>query len=171
VTVTEQPKPKRLWPVAAGAVGALVLIAATILATLAVTAPEEPQQPAAAQPLSAWEQEQSEPEQPTEEPAPTTGPTLSASNLTLTPKVIKKHCFGSAGCNVEVKVEVGYDGPTLSPDDTWEVVYEVKGDEDGPIIDSFELTGDRYDQDEISVSTKSNKTKISVKVTSIERQG
>ncbi|WP_328459440.1 hypothetical protein OHA21_27115 [Actinoplanes sp. NBC_00393] len=164
-----EPKQKRLWPVAAGAVAALVLIAATILATLAVTAPDEPQQPAA-QALSAWQQEQEVPT-PTVEPTPTAGPTLSAANLTLTPKVIKKQCFGSAGCSVEVKVEVGYDGPTLSPDDTWEVIYEVKGDEDGPIIDSFELTGDRYDQDEISVSTKTSKTKISVKVTSIERQG
>lgn len=169
-----EPKQKRLWPVAAGAVAALVLVTATILATLAVTAPKDV--PAADQPVSAWDQEQQEeaataPAIPAEEPTPTTGPTLAAANLTLTPKVTEKQCFGSAGCSLTVKVEVGYDGPALSQDDTWEVVYEVKGDESGPIIESFELTGDRYDQDEINMSTKSSKTKISVKVTSIERQG
>ncbi|BCY13187.1 hypothetical protein L3i22_082750 [Actinoplanes sp. L3-i22] len=85
----------------------------------------------------------------------------------MTPKITKKQCFGSAGCNVRIKVEVGYDGPTLSEDDTWEVTYQVIGDESGPIVGTFELTGTKYDQDEISLSTKSSTTKISVKVTDV----
>ncbi len=146
--------------------GAVILVALTILGTLAITHRDKPKAAASPEAASAWDLEQAQPE-----PAETTtapGPALSATDLTLTPKVTKKQCFGSAGCNVSIKVEVGYGGPALSEDDTWEVTYQVTGDESGPIVGTFELTGTKYDQDEISLSTKNSKTKISVKVTGVD---
>ncbi|GAB2594310.1 hypothetical protein Aab01nite_82810 [Paractinoplanes abujensis] len=89
--------------------------------------------------------------------APTVSPTLSLADLDLTPKVVKNQCFGSAGCSVLVKVEMGYGGTPLILDETWEVTYELTGDETGPIIGTFELAGSRYDQDEIHLSTRSSK--------------
>lgn len=153
------------WIATTFGAGAVILIALTILGTLAITHHDKPEAAASPTPASAWDLEQAAPAPTETTPAP--GPTLAATDLTLTPKITKKQCFGSAGCNVQIKVEVGYDGPTLSEDDTWEVTYQVTGDESGPIVGTFELTGTKYDQDEISLSTKSSKTKISVKVTDV----
>ncbi|MEU8242250.1 hypothetical protein AB0C07_28700 [Actinoplanes missouriensis] len=164
---------QRSWIITgAAAVGLALAVSATLILTaLAIRDADEPQAaPATTTPTSAWEREQQAlGEEPAETAEPTAepGPTLSVSDLKLTPKVVKKQCFGSAGCNVSVKVEVGYDGPALSPDDTWEVTYEVTGDESGPIIGTFELAGERYDQNEISMSTRSSKSKIGIKVTDV----
>lgn len=104
-------------------------------------------------------------------PAPTSY-TPKIKDFALTPKILDKECFGSAGCNVEVKVEVTYAGPTLlSEDDTWLITYEVTGDEDGPVIGSLELTGDVYEVNDEFLSTKSSKTKVSIKVTDVEKVG
>lgn len=107
------------------------------------------------------------------EPTPTitAGPTLEASAIKLTPKVVEKQCFGSAGCNVTVRIEMTYDGPDLSSDGTFEVTYDLTGDEDGSIIGTFEVTGSQYTQDEQTLSTKSSKTKLTVKVTRVDRTG
>lgn len=108
------------------------------------------------------------------EPAVTTttaGPKPYPNQFKLTPKTVSKQCFGSAGCIVEVQVKAEYSGETLSEDDTWQVTYTLTGDESGPIIESFDLTGTTYDVSTISLSTKSSKTKISVKVTDVEKVG
>lgn len=98
--------------------------------------------------------------------------TPKVKDFALTPKILDKECFGSAGCNVEVKVEVIYAGPALlSEDDTWLITYEVTGDEDGPVIGSLELTGDVYEVNDEFLSTKSSKTKVSIKVTDVEKVG
>lgn len=107
-------------------------------------------------------------------PAVTTRPAAArpaASQFRLTPKITEKQCFGSAGCNVTLKVQVGYHGAPLSEDDTWEVTYEISGDESGPIIGSFETTGTTYDVRTEMLSTKSSKTKIAIKVTDVEKVG
>jgi hypothetical protein len=65
----------------------------------------------------------------------------------------------------------GYNGPTLSDDDTWLVTYEISGVDDGPLIGSFEMTGDEYTVNEEDVQTKSSKSKVTVKVTSVEKVG
>jgi hypothetical protein len=101
----------------------------------------------------------------------TSGPILTTSNITLSLKTTDKQCFGSAGCNVSVKVEMGYDGAPLSEDETWEVTYSLTGDESGPIIGSFEVTGTQYNEQEESLTTKSSKTKVAVKVTGVEKIG
>lgn len=108
--------------------------------------------------------------EPTTE-APTVGPTPQVKDITLTVKVTDKQCFGLAGCNVDIKLDLGYVGPSLSPDDTFEVTYQVTGDESGPIIGTLELTGDQYTVPEHSLSTRSSRTKILVKVTGVDKVG
>lgn len=100
-----------------------------------------------------------------------TGYTPKPSDFILTPKITDKQCFGSAGCNVDLEVKMTYAGAGLSDDDTWLVTYEITGDESGPIIGSIEVKGDTYEINDESLSTKSSKTKISIKVTDVEKRG
>ena len=87
----------------------------------------------------------------------------------LTPKITGRQCFGSAGCNIKFKVKMVYTGPGLPEDDTWAVTYEVSGVEDGPAINTFEITGDEYTYDDGEQgSTPSSSTKLKVKVTDVE---
>jgi hypothetical protein len=166
--VTPPPAPKTTWLVVTGLALALVIGVATVIGALAINsrksgAPAAPVTSATATATPAVVVDA--------ETTPTLGPTPSATDFELTPKTTEKQCFGTAGCSVTVKVEVGYEGPALSSDDTWEVTYELTGDESGPIIGSFELTGEQYDQNEVSMSTPSSKTKIKVKVTSVSKVG
>jgi hypothetical protein len=186
------------WAVPVAAVGALALVGGTVAATLHVTdargaaaARSVDAQPTRAP--SAWELEQQQrnsssdsgtselglpaalpdelPADLPTEPEPTYEPSLVAADIKLTPKVLEKNCFGSAGCNVKIKLRMTYSGPDLSPDDTFEVTYEVRGDEDGPVVGTFEVTGSEYSVPKELLSTRSNNTKISVKVTDVEKIG
>lgn len=95
-------------------------------------------------------------------------PDPDPEDFSLKVKVLKKQCFGSAGCNVTYRVEVGYDGPELDPDVTYELTYEVRGVEDGPAVNTLELTGDAYETDkEEHASTSSTSTKLKAVVTDI----
>jgi hypothetical protein len=101
-------------------------------------------------------------------PAPVITPELD--RLQLTPKIKERQCFGSAGCNITFVVEAGWD-VTLDPNVTWEVTYEVTGVEDGPLIGTFEITGDRYEQSETSAQVPKASTKLRVRATGISRVG
>lgn len=105
---------------------------------------------------------------------PATRPAGSAtpkvSDFTLTPKITRKHCFGSVGCNIDFTVEMAYSGKALDDSDTWVITYEVSGDEGGPLVDQLELTGTQFDGEEQSISTPSSSTKIKIKVTGVEKQ-
>lgn len=103
-----------------------------------------------------------------DEPGPEIPPRLDQFQLSL--RVTSKKCFGSAGCNVKVKVQAGW-AMTLDPATTWELTYEVTGDEDGPIIDTMEITGDQYTVNEEHISTPSRSTKLRIKATSIDQVG
>jgi hypothetical protein len=108
------------------------------------------------------------------DPAPTTaGPALTKSDVKLSLKTTDKQCFGSVGCNVTVQVEAAHaDGVgSFKSAETWLVTYEISGDESGPIVGSFEITDGKYDVNEESLSTKSSKTKVSVKVVDVEKVG
>jgi hypothetical protein len=103
---------------------------------------------------------------------PPKGGDLVAASVKLTPQVTDKQCFGSAGCNVTLKVKLAYDGPALDADKSWMVTYQLNGDESGPIVGSFTVNGDRtYEINEEAISTKSSKTKITLKVTGVEKIG
>jgi hypothetical protein len=98
-----------------------------------------------------------------ESPAP---PVVTAANYSVTLKTLEKQCFGSAGCNVTVRVELGVDGPASGVDA--EVTVEVTGDESGPSLQTVDVVGGQYDPPEFIMSTASSKTKIRAKVTAVE---
>lgn len=105
------------------------------------------------------------------EAAAAAGPVLTADQVKLTLKTTEKACFGSAGCNVTVKVQMAYDGEPLDSGTTWEVTYEITGGDDGPQIGSFDVTGSQYDVNTELLSTKSKTTKLHVKVTDVDKLG
>lgn len=97
--------------------------------------------------------------------------TPKPSDFALRVKTLDKQCFGSAGCNVVYRVELAYHGPTLDPDTTYEVTYEVRGPEDGAQVGTLEVTGTKYTEpDEVVASTSSASTKLTAKVTEVAEQ-
>lgn len=95
--------------------------------------------------------------------------TLGVKDLVPALKVTSKQCFGSAGCNVEYRVSFTVKGPLPSEDESYDVTYEVRGGEDGPVIGTTTFEGVSYDQQSDMVQTKSSKSKLSVVVTSVEK--
>jgi hypothetical protein len=93
----------------------------------------------------------------------------SKSHFTLSVKTLKKECFGSAGCLVTYRILVDYSGgPTLDPSKTYEVIYEVRGGEDGPVTNTLTVTGTESSVDkEESLSTSSSKAKLTAVVTDV----
>jgi hypothetical protein len=164
------PKKSRLPLILAAVAGLAVVIAVTVGITVAA---QNGTSPAATKSSgqSAWDKEQAA-AATTPDPTPAVVEnTPAASDMRLTLKTTSKECFGSAGCLLTVKVNLGYNGPTLSTDDTWQITYEIGGVSDGPLIGSFEMTGDEYQVNEENLSTKSSKSKVTVKVTSVEKVG
>jgi hypothetical protein len=92
-----------------------------------------------------------------------------ASDFKLVAKVLDKKCFGSAGCNVKFRLDLTYLGPALDPATTWLVIFDINGIEDAPQIGSTEVVGDEYRRVEELVQTASSKSKITLKVTSVEQ--
>ena len=106
----------------------------------------------------------------TEPPAPTYG-TPTKADFKLTAKVLTKQCFGSAGCNLTYRILVSYGGAELDPSVTYEVLYQVKGGEDGPVDNKLTVTGTQSSVDEEEfVSTKTSKTKLTAVVTDVLSQ-
>lgn len=109
---------------------------------------------------------------------PTTdGPTTPAAkrpalaDFKLTPKITSKECFGSAGCSIQFKVNLAYTGPKIPDEDEYELTYEVRGVEDGPLIGSLDMEGETYSVPEEFVSTSDKSKKITIKVTSVDKLG
>jgi len=95
--------------------------------------------------------------------------TPTPSDFKLTVKTLSKECFGSAGCNLTFRIGVGYSGEPLDPSTTWEVVYEVRGGEDGPQINTLTIQGTDYQVDrEEFASTSSSSKKLTARVTSVD---
>jgi len=89
-------------------------------------------------------------------------------DFTATPKIVEKECFGSAGCNVTLRVDL--EMKTIpDPAQSWLLVYEIRGVEDGPEVGNLTLTGDNIQGTEENVSISSSKAKITIKVTSVEK--
>jgi hypothetical protein len=96
--------------------------------------------------------------------------TPEVSDFELTVKTLSKQCFGSAGCSITYRIQAGWDG-TYDPDKTYEVVYEVHGDESGPQTNNFTITGDEYQvSQEETASTSSAGVKLTARVTSVDEQ-
>ena len=96
--------------------------------------------------------------------------TPKPSDFKLTVKTLSKQCFGSAGCNLTYRIQAGWHG-TYDPDKTYEVVYEVHGDESGPQTNNFTVTGDKYQVEQVEIaSTRSAGVKLTTRVVSVEEQ-
>jgi hypothetical protein len=111
-------------------------------------------------------------EEPTQEPAPTEY-TPKKSDWALKIKTTDKQCFGSAGCNVTVKITPQYAGASrdaLPDEGTIDITYKVTGDESGPITGTAtaQLADGTVDTPEESLSTRSSGTKITATVTDVE---
>ena len=86
-------------------------------------------------------------------------------------KVTSKQCFGSAGCNVEFKIDLDSfytgDADLTRIDDPITVTYEIEGAEDA-YVDSLVIDGDNVRYNPTGhVSTPSESTELSVKVTDV----
>ncbi|MFE0472504.1 hypothetical protein ACFW2V_12910 [Streptomyces sp. NPDC058947] len=96
----------------------------------------------------------------------------SASDFELSLKTTRKACFGSAGCNVTVEPELTYNAAfPPEPDVTVSLTYEVRGGNDGPTIETIELTADgdslNYSSPSTLVRTASGSVKVTAKITDV----
>lgn len=105
---------------------------------------------------------------PTSPITPTAVAAPKPGDIKRTAKITHRECFGSAGCNVDFEVTMTYSGPTLSDTDTWRVTYEVHGVEDGPLIDTLDVTGTHYKGTAQSASLTRASDKLTVEVTDVE---
>lgn len=88
-------------------------------------------------------------------------------------KTKSRQCFGSAGCNVTVEPDLTYmgDSTDIDPDAVYEITYEIRGDESGPVIETAELSNQSsLNYTPTMVSTASSGTKLSVKITDVSAQ-
>jgi hypothetical protein len=91
-----------------------------------------------------------------------------AEDFELTVKTLSKECFGSAGCLIDFRIELGYvhTGGDLDPAITYEVTYEISGGESS-YINTLTVTGDQYSTEEMeSVSTASD-VELGVEITDV----
>ncbi|QVI24275.1 hypothetical protein KHQ06_16800 [Nocardia tengchongensis] len=72
-------------------------------------------------------------------PKPAFRPTPDQISLSL--KVVKKTCYGSAGCNVFVQIDPSFGfSEDIPAGQKWTVIYEIDGGEDGPKTNSFVIS-------------------------------
>ncbi|MFF8932328.1 hypothetical protein ACF1AO_34255 [Streptomyces longwoodensis] len=99
---------------------------------------------------------------------------LAPTDFTMTLRTTERHCFGSAGCNVTVEPRLTYLGLTddIDPDAVYEITYQIKGDESGPVIETAELS-DRTSLNFTPslIQTVSAGTKVSAEITDVTVQG
>jgi hypothetical protein len=101
--------------------------------------------------------------------APPPAPLPDPSQFDIKVKVLKKQCFGSAGCNVVYQIDPTYTGTTPLPQQTMTVVYEVSGDESGPSTNNFTIQRDgkaSYPSQE-TASTPSSRVTLTAKAVSV----
>lgn len=158
------PVPRPPWVWIGTGLAALAIVVAGVVAAVVLTGKDEPSRVEQAL-AEATQDPAPTTEATTTEPAPVVTPSLSA--IRLTPKILDKHCFGSAGCNVEFEIDMSL-GVMVTGGTVWRVTYEVTGVEDAPVIGSFELDDSSYDRVTELVQTASSKAKIKIRATEIE---
>ncbi len=99
---------------------------------------------------------------PTETPVP-----LLLEDFEMELIVIEKVCFGSAGCNITVQPELFYGGPPLAPGDTYTLIYEVYGSEDGTLTFNLKITGEQYTVEDERISTAHQSDELTAAVVRI----
>jgi hypothetical protein len=111
-----------------------------------------------------------------DEPEPDPEPTyaeVDADSFSIKLRTTERQCFGSAGCNVTVEPDLTYEGlEDLDPDAVYEITYEIRGDESGPVIETAELSDETtLSYQPTMISTVSSGTKVSVKITDVSVRG
>ncbi|MHC5701200.1 hypothetical protein OTC26_007060 [Streptomyces tirandamycinicus] len=108
--------------------------------------------------------------EPVEEPEEIYNEAPSKDEFTITLKTTQKQCFGSAGCHVTVEPELAYSGLVpANPDKTYSITYEVRGGEDGVIVQTLELTDqDQVSYQPINLTTTRSSAKLTAKVTDVD---
>lgn len=155
---------RRIHPLAIATVALVVGLVLGGGATAAFLAPRSDDQqarPAAATSPAATRAAAAEPVKPTYyQPVKT--------DFGLSVKILKKSCFGSAGCNVNYRIELKSLGTfVLDPTKDYELVYEIHGGEEAQ-INTLTITGENYRvDDEESIQTKSSKSELTVTVVEI----
>jgi hypothetical protein len=102
------------------------------------------------------------------EPAVSGGAALAPRNIKLGVRVRSKECFGSAGCLVTVQIDPSYVGDQDLSTGSWEMTYELRGVEDGPVIEMMTLESGTFSfPEEQDVSTTSSSSPITAVVTEV----
>lgn len=94
--------------------------------------------------------------------------TPTAADYGIDIKTLRKQCFGSAGCSVEVRLTVSGNNAAIASVAA-ELTVRVTGDETGPSIETISLDeAGNYLPVELSLSTRSSTTKVRATVTDVE---
>lgn len=102
------------------------------------------------------------------EPAVSEGAAVAPRNFQLGVRVRSKECFGSAGCNVTVQIDPDYVGNQDVSGGSWEITYELRGVEDGPVIETMTLENGSFSfPEEQFVGTTSSTSPITAVVTEV----
>lgn len=163
------PPRKRSTTLIVGLTAAAVTAALGVGILIGSSGDESPAKSSKASTTAVSKADDSEDEDIWEDPKPTYDE-VDVNSFEIELRTKSRKCFGSAGCNVEVEPDLTYLGDTdsLDPDATYEVTYEITGDEDGPILETLDIT----DRDDLLVSTtlvstSSSYTEISVEITDV----
>lgn len=95
---------------------------------------------------------------------------VDAADFTVKLRTTERHCFGSAGCNVTVEPDLTLlmDSSELDPDVVYEITYEIRGDESGPVVETAELSNrTSLNFTPSLISAASSGTKLSVEITDV----
>lgn len=104
----------------------------------------------------------------TGEPAVSGGAAVAPRNFKIGVRTRRKKCFGSAGCLVDVQIVPAYVGQQDVSTGSWEIIYELRGGEDGPVIETMTLEGGTFTfPEEQSLDTRSSSTQITAVVTDV----
>lgn len=96
-----------------------------------------------------------------EEPAEEAVGEPQLKDFELRVKITDKQCFGSAGCSIDYDVIPAYTSSAGNFDDlTFDLTYEIKGDESGPIVGTLEFAEGQYTLQDGSASTSGNQVEL-----------
>jgi hypothetical protein len=168
------PKPKRNRTNAIIIGTGAAVIAAIITTGIVVVQTRDDTKPAATTSSNTAAGEDTATTTAAEEPDPEpTYAELDADDFTIRLHTSRRQCFGSAGCNVTVEPRLTYEGGEfLDPDAVYEITYEIRGDESGPVIATAELSDEtRLNYQPSLITTASASTKVSVQITGVTTRG
>ncbi|HHV20802.1 MAG TPA: hypothetical protein GXZ30_04585 [Propionibacterium sp.] len=103
-------------------------------------------------------------------PTPSPERTYSASDWTLQVEILRKQCFGSAGCNIRYQVEPVWAGSGAVPTGNTRLTYKVDGAE-SETIGTIEINGPKANVREESASTAEESDVLTATVTKLVYNG